>query len=118
MNLNQLKPLLWEVKLLTCHVTVYPPSPSLRAILTGRSQPDFLFFCTQRSTSTHISWPLLSLNSTCTRRADDTVIKGTPLMSRPVFIKHLKSNVYVTLNAIGSFQCNLCSHWLIQIFIT
>jgi len=36
----------------------------------------------------------------------------------PVFIKHLKSNVYVTLNAIGSFQCNLCSHWLIQIFIT
>ena len=37
-------------------------------------------------------------------------------MSGPVFIKHLKSNVYVTLNAIGSFQCNLCSHWLIQIF--
>jgi len=36
----------------------------------------------------------------------------------PVFIKHLKSNVYVTLNAIGSFQSNLCSHWLIQIFIT
>jgi len=38
----------------------------------------------------------------------------------PVFIKHLKSNVYVTLNAIGSFQCNLhvCSYWLIQIFIT
>jgi len=36
----------------------------------------------------------------------------------PIFIKHLKSNVYVTLNAIGSFQCNLCSHWLIQIFIT
>jgi len=35
-----------------------------------------------------------------------------------VFINHLKSNVYVTLNAIGSFQCNLCSHWLIQIFIT
>jgi len=35
-----------------------------------------------------------------------------------VFIKHLKSNMYVTLNAIGSFQCNLCSHWLIQIFIT
>jgi len=35
----------------------------------------------------------------------------------PVFIKHLKSNVYVTLNAIGSFQCNLCSHWLIQILI-
>ena len=35
-----------------------------------------------------------------------------------VFIKHLKSNVYVTLNAIGSCQCNLCSHWLIQIFIT
>jgi len=32
--------------------------------------------------------------------------------SGPVFIKHLKSNVYVTLNAIGSFQCNLCSHWL------
>jgi len=29
-----------------------------------------------------------------------------------------KSNVYVTLNAIGSFQCNLCSHWLIQIFVT
>jgi len=28
----------------------------------------------------------------------------------PVFIKHLKSNVYVTLNAISS--------WLIQIFIT
>ena len=27
-----------------------------------------------------------------------------------VFIKHLKSSVYVTLNAIGSFQCNLCSH--------
>jgi len=38
--------------------------------------------------------------------------------SGPVFIKHLKSNVYVTLNAIGSLQCNLCSHWLIQIFIT
>ena len=36
----------------------------------------------------------------------------------PVFIKHLKSNVYVTLNAIGSFLCNLCFHWLIQIFIT
>ena len=36
----------------------------------------------------------------------------------PVFIKHLKSNVYVTLNAIGSFLCNLCSHWLITIFIT
>jgi len=36
----------------------------------------------------------------------------------PVFMKHLKSNVYVTLNAIGSFQCNLCSHWLIQIIIT
>jgi len=36
----------------------------------------------------------------------------------PVFIKHLESNVYVTLSAIGSFQCNLCSHWLIQIFIT
>jgi len=36
----------------------------------------------------------------------------------PVFIKHLKSNVYVTLNAIGSFRCNLCSHWLIQIVIT
>jgi len=36
----------------------------------------------------------------------------------PVFIEHLKSNVYVTLNAIGSFQCNLCSHWLIQIFVT
>jgi len=35
----------------------------------------------------------------------------------PVFIKHHKSNVYVTLNAIGSFWCNLCSHWLIQIFI-
>jgi len=29
-----------------------------------------------------------------------------------------KSNVYVTLNAIGSFQCNLCSHWLIQILVT
>jgi len=40
------------------------------------------------------------------------------LLPGPVFIKHLKSNVYVTLNAIGSFQCNLCSHWLIQIFIT
>ena len=38
--------------------------------------------------------------------------------SGPVFIKHFKSNVYVTLNAIGSFQCNLCSHWLIDIFIT
>ena len=36
----------------------------------------------------------------------------------PVFIKHLKSNVYVTLNAIGSFQCNLGSHWLIKFFIT
>jgi len=36
----------------------------------------------------------------------------------PVFIKHLKSNVYVTLNAIGSFLCNLCFHWLIQNFIT
>ena len=36
----------------------------------------------------------------------------------PVFIKHLKSNVYVTLNAIGSFLCNLHFHWLIQIFIT
>jgi len=37
----------------------------------------------------------------------------------PVFIKHLKSNVYViTLNAIGSFLCYLCFHWLIQIFIT
>ena len=36
----------------------------------------------------------------------------------PVLIKHLKSNVYVTLNAIGSFLCNLCFHWLIQIFIT
>ena len=36
----------------------------------------------------------------------------------PVFIKHLKSNVYVTHNAIGSFRCNLCSHWLIQILIT
>jgi len=35
----------------------------------------------------------------------------------PVFIKHLKSNVYVTLNAIGSFWCNLCSHWLIQILL-
>jgi len=34
----------------------------------------------------------------------------------PVFIQHLKSNVYVTLNAIGLFQCNLCSHWLIQFF--
>jgi len=34
--------------------------------------------------------------------------------SGPVFIKHLKSNVYVTLNAVGSFQCNLCSHWLIH----
>jgi len=33
-----------------------------------------------------------------------------------LFKKHLKSNVYVTLNAIGSFQCNPCSHWLI--FIT
>ena len=31
---------------------------------------------------------------------------------------HLVRNVYVTLNAIGSFQCNLCSHWLIQILIT
>jgi len=38
--------------------------------------------------------------------------------SGPIFIKHLKSNVYVTLNAIGSLRCNLCSHWLIQIFIT
>ena len=38
------------------------------------------------------------------------------MSSGPVFIKHLKSNVYVTLNAIGSFQRNLCSHWLIQIF--
>ena len=28
-----------------------------------------------------------------------------------------KSYVYVTLNAIGSFQCNLCSHWLIQILL-
>ena len=36
----------------------------------------------------------------------------------PIFIKHLKSNVYVTLNAIGSFLCNLCFHWLNQIFIT
>ena len=36
----------------------------------------------------------------------------------PVFIKHLKSNVYVTLNAIGSFRCNICSYWPIQIFIT
>ena len=34
---------------------------------------------------------------------------------RAVLIKHLKSNVYVTLNTIGSFRCNLCSHWLIQI---
>ena len=40
------------------------------------------------------------------------------ITSGPVFIKHLKSNVYVTVNAIGSFWCNLCSHWLIQIFIT
>jgi len=38
--------------------------------------------------------------------------------SGPIFIKHLKSNVYVTLNAIGSFLCNLCFHWMIQIFIT
>jgi len=44
--------------------------------------------------------------------------KAIIVTSGPVFIKHLKSNVYVTLNAIGSFQCNLCSHWLIQIFIT
>ena len=35
----------------------------------------------------------------------------------PVFIKHLKSNVYVTLNAIGSFRCYLCSHWLIQFLL-
>jgi len=35
----------------------------------------------------------------------------------PIFIKYLKSNVYVTLNAIGSFQCNLCSHWLIQFLL-
>ena len=25
--------------------------------------------------------------------------------------------MYVTLNAIGSFQCNLCSHWLIQFLL-
>ena len=30
-----------------------------------------------------------------------------PCKPGPVFIKHLKSNVYVTLNAIGSFRCNL-----------
>ena len=41
-----------------------------------------------------------------------------PCCTGPVFIKHLKSNVYVTLNVIGSFLCNLCFHWLIQTFIT
>jgi len=43
--------------------------------------------------------------------------KGNAGSAGPVFIKHLKSNVYVTLNTIGSFLCNLCFHWLIQIFI-
>ena len=47
-----------------------------------------------------------------------SVTGSTHVSSGPVFIKHLKSNVYVTLNAIGSLRCNLCSHWLIQIFIT
>jgi len=37
-------------------------------------------------------------------------------LSGPVFIKHVKSNVYVTLNAIGSFLCNLCFHWLIKFY--
>jgi len=44
--------------------------------------------------------------------------RGQAYTTGPLFIKHLKSNVYVTLNAIGSFLCNLCFHWLIQIFIT
>jgi len=42
-----------------------------------------------------------------------TLISVCPL-PRAWFIKRLKSNVYVTLNPIGSFQCNLCSHWLIK----
>jgi len=29
-----------------------------------------------------------------------------------VFIKQLKSNVYVSLTSIGSFRCYLYSHWL------
>jgi len=29
-----------------------------------------------------------------------------------VFIKQLKSNVYVSLSSIGSFRCYLYSHWL------
>jgi len=30
----------------------------------------------------------------------------------PVFIKQLKSNLYVSLTTYGSFRCYLYSHWL------
>jgi len=33
-----------------------------------------------------------------------------------VFIKQLKSNVYVSLYSIGSFRCYLYSHWLSKNF--
>jgi len=34
------------------------------------------------------------------------------LLPWPVFIKQLKSNLYVSRTTIGSFQCYLYSHWL------